>query len=115
MKMPAVWYSAKCLFLHRDFSKRQKKPCSEERITLVRARSFAEAIRKGESEARRYAKPPLSVEYLGFITVYELFDKVMRDGAEVYSILRSIKVPKARFITRYYDDGTFHCRMTRGQ
>ena len=115
MKTSVVWYSAKCLFLHRAISRRQKKPCYEERITLIRARNFREAIRKGESEARRYARGPGpgEMDYLGFITVYKLFDKAMRDGAEVYSILRSIKGPQEKFITRYYDDGTFHCRSAR--
>jgi hypothetical protein len=110
MKKNAVWFSAKCLFQHRDLSRQQKKPCYEERITLVRARSFSEALRRGESEARRYSKGLGTVDYLGFITVYKLFESRMKDGAEVYSVLRSIKVPKKTFITRYYDDGTFHCQ-----
>jgi hypothetical protein len=110
MKNTEPWYSAKCIFLHKDISRRQKKPCYEERITLVRARTFKEAIRRGESEAKRYAKSLPQVEYLGFVTVFQLFGSKVGDGTEIYSILRSIRVPKAAFVTRYYDDGTFHAR-----
>ncbi len=107
MKNPQAWYGAKCLFHHRDLTKRNKKPTYEERITIVRARSYPEAVRKGEAEARNYARCLGKVDYLGFISVFEMFAKAMKDGAEVYSIIRSINVPPETFITRYYDDGTF--------
>jgi len=110
MKHQEPWYSAKCLFLHKDLSRRQKKPCYEERITLIHARTFDEAIRKGEAEAKRYAKGLGKVEYLGFITVFHLFDSKIEDGSEIYSILRSVRLRSTEFINRHYDDGTFHCK-----
>ena len=110
MKNKEPWYSAKCIFLHKGFSGSQKKPCYEERITLIRARSFKEAIRKGETEAKRYARTNGEVDYLGFITVFNLFDTKVGDGTEVFSIMRSIRLSKKAFIDRHYDDGTFHSR-----
>jgi uncharacterized protein DUF4288 len=104
------WYGAKCLFLHKDLTKSQRTPCYEERITLIRARSFTEAVRKGETEAKRYAKGTGRVEYLGFISVFHLFDSKVGDGTEVFSIMRSISLSKKAFIDRHYDDGTFHSR-----
>ena len=110
MKKPQAWYSAKSLFHHRDLSKRNRNPAYEERITLVRARSFAEALRKGEAEARRYARVFESTDYLGFTSVFQLFASRLKDGTEIYSVMRTLKVSRERFVTRYHDDGTFHTR-----
>jgi hypothetical protein len=68
------------------------------------------AVRKGEAEARRYARGLGKTAYLGFIDVFILSEQSLKDGTEVYSILRSIELPTDEFITRHYDDGTFHAR-----
>jgi len=52
-------------------------------------------------------------EYLGFISVFQLFDSKMKDYTEIYSILRSIPLSKKTFIDRHYDDGTFHSSVIR--
>jgi uncharacterized protein DUF4288 len=106
--MDEPWYGAKCLFLHGRQSRVSKIPCYEERITLIRARSFEGAIRKAEAEARRYAAGLGECEYLGFVEVFHLFDRQVKEGSEVFSIMRSIRLPKRKFIDRFYDDGTFH-------
>lgn len=108
-----AWYAAKCLFLHRDLSRRQGRPCYEERITLVRAAGERAAVRKGEAEARRYARAVGKAAYLGFISVFALSEKTLKDGTELYSILRSIDLPGKDFLARHYDDGTFHARALR--
>ncbi len=107
------WYAAKALFQHLDLGKRSGLPCYEERITLVRDGSGAEALRKGEAEARRYARSLGAARYLGFITIYHLFDTVVRDGAEIYSILRSLPLSPREFVDVHYADGTFHARTPR--
>lgn len=107
------WYAAKALFLHLELGKRSGLPCYEERITLVRARSEAEALRKGETEARRYARSLDGTKYLGFITIYHLYDTVVRDGTEIYSIMRSLPLSPREFVDVHYDDGTFHARTLR--
>jgi hypothetical protein len=75
----------------------------EERVVLLRARSFDEALRKGESEAKAYAKAyqldsigrrpatlrnpygqPLLARYLGAIDVYEMSEPP-NAGVEVFS------------------------------
>ena len=65
----------------------------EERVVLVKARSHAEAIRKGEREARYYAGAVprtnpygqrLKDRYLGAIDSSELFDLPVA-GSEVFS------------------------------
>ncbi len=64
----------------------------EERIVLVRARTFDHAIAKGESEANKYAAgkhrnsygQTVRTRYLGSIDAFELFDEPAA-GAEVFS------------------------------
>ena len=102
------WFSAKCVFLHKGI--KRKMPCYEERITLVRARSFKEALRKGEAEAERYAGSLEGTEYLGFISVYNLFDSRIADGTELYSVMQSIRLSKRDYLRRYTTGGRFHER-----
>jgi Domain of unknown function (DUF4288) len=108
MKNEEPWYAARCLYEHRDISKRNGIPCYEERVVVFRARSFKEAIRKGETEARRYGRRGSGTAYLGFIDVFHLFASALKDGTEVFSIMRSKEMPTARFIKTFYDDGSFH-------
>ncbi len=64
----------------------------EERIVLFRARSFEDAIREAEREARVYARAShlnpygqrVVTRYLGACDAFELFDPP-RAGAEVFS------------------------------
>jgi hypothetical protein len=100
------WYAARCLFEHPEQAPRKGTRCYEERVVVLRARGFGEAIRRGESEAKRYARGCLA-EYLGFIEVFHLFEEALGDGAEVWSIMRSKRMSRARFERAYYDDGSF--------
>lgn len=100
------WYSCKCIFRHDNVSPKKGKKVYEERVVLLRARSFDEAIELGEKEAEEYTQSLDGVKYMGFINVYHLFDKRMRHKAEVYSIMRENKMSKKEFLDRYYDDGT---------
>src|SRR3954466_8999896 len=108
MKTEQPWYAARCLFEHRSTPGRTGVPCYEERVVVVRARSFGEAIRKGESEAKRYAGTGPGSRYLGFIEVFHLFAAALKNGTEVFSVMRSKAMSEARFIKTYYDDGSFH-------
>jgi len=65
----------------------------EERVVLVRARSFDEAIKKAEKEAREYAREryrnPYGQEvvtrYLGYCDAYDMSPEDPGSGVEVYS------------------------------
>ena len=110
MKNPEPWYSAKCVFLHSTRERRPKR-CYEERITLIRASSFKEALRKGEAEARRYAKSLKGTRYLGFISVYNLFDSKVGDGTEIYSLMHTTPLSSKAYLRRYYQGGSYHERV----
>lgn len=107
------WYSAKCIFRHDNTSLKKGGKVYEERVVLLRARSFDEAIELGEQDAKEYAESLVGVKYMGFISVYYLFAKQMRHKAEVYSIMRENKMSKKQFLDRYYDDGTECCQKAK--
>jgi hypothetical protein len=65
----------------------------EERIVVLKARSFEEAIRRGEVEAKKYARQcqhrnpygqQVRSRYLGYCDVY-VFDDPPGDNTEVFS------------------------------
>lgn len=94
------WYGVKTVF--RTESKGKPKATDsfydpeatliEERIVLIRARNFDEAIRKAEKEATEYCKESIintygervTTRYLGACNAFELFDEP-DVGVEVYS------------------------------
>lgn len=107
------WYSCKGVFRHDNLSPKKGKKVYEERVVLLRARNFDEAIELGEKEAEEYAQSLDGVKYMGFISVYRLFEKRLRHKAEVYSIMRENKMSKKEFLDRYYDDGTERTQKMR--
>lgn len=64
----------------------------EERIVLIKARSFDEAIKKGEKEAREYLSvyknaygQKVESRYLEYCDAFELFDEPNVSGTELFS------------------------------
>jgi hypothetical protein len=100
------WYSAKCIFRHNNLTGNKKTTAYEERVVILRAHNFDEAMSLGEEEAKAYANSLDGVEYLNFISVFHLFAKRMRSKTEVYSLMRKNKLSEKQFLDRYYDDGT---------
>jgi len=101
------WYGAKCVFRHDDLQREEGSYVYEERVVLIRADSFDEAIAKAEQEAHTYAEEFDGI-YLDFCGVYHLADNEVGDGCEVYSLMRTSDLEVDDFITRYFDDGTQH-------
>ena len=65
----------------------------EERIVLIKARSFSEAIKKGEKEANKYASFESHInpygqkvveKYIGSIDAFEPFDDIA-ENKEIFS------------------------------
>ena len=96
-----TWYAVKTLYrtsargrpVRRDAAFDPNAALIEERVLLVRARSFDEAIRKGEDEAREYARRPtyrnpygqrVTTKYLEVCDAFNLFDEPA-NRREVYS------------------------------
>jgi hypothetical protein len=82
------WYSIKSIFEHTGRSQVNGKAVYEERVIVVKAKDFDDAITQGEKEALVYANLLEGVIYLGFIGVYHLSAKRITHTSEVYSIMR---------------------------
>jgi hypothetical protein len=71
----------------------------EERVVLIRARNFDEALKKGETEAKTYVEPmdyknvygqKVKRELLEAVDVFALFDNPPKIGSEVFSSTQRI-------------------------
>ena len=69
----------------------------EERIVLIKARSFDEAIKKGEAEAENYLSEyknfygqKVKQRYLKVCDAFELFDEPNESGIEVFSSIEMV-------------------------
>lgn len=102
-----VWYGAKTIYqvlgLASDGTNDNK--LYEERVVILRAASFDDAIDKAEKEAGNYAAER-EMKYLGFVSVFKLFDEEIADGAEVYSLMRESELDANAYLDRFYDDGS---------
>ncbi|HQZ82563.1 MAG TPA: DUF4288 domain-containing protein [Pyrinomonadaceae bacterium] len=99
------WFGVKTLFRWEAIGKRRSVDESyhddatlvEERIVLIRARSFDEAIKKGEKEAENYSAEYKSFygqkvkqRYLKVCDAFELFDEPNESGVEVFSLIETV-------------------------
>ncbi len=69
----------------------------EERVVLIKARSFDEAIKKGEREAENYLAEyknfygqTVKQRYLKVCDAFELFDEPNENGVEVFSLTEMV-------------------------
>lgn len=98
------WFGVKCLFEHRGLEAKPGNRVYEERIIVVLASSFEEAVARAETEAAEYIGG--HGKYLGFCDAYGTGRAVLAEGGEVYSLMREVALDQREFIDRYHDDGT---------
>ena len=98
------WYGAKCVFLHT-----KNDGCAgqvyEERVILIKANDFDEAINRAEEEAEKYARDLDGCTYTGFIDVFHIYDERISDGSEIYSLMRTSELKTDEYLDRFYDTG----------
>ena len=100
------WYAVKCLFLHKNLKRRNGKNNYEERILLVKAHDFEDAIDKAEKEAAEYCNDlGEEVEYLKFCNAYHIAESRIDDNTEIYSLITKSELEKADFIKTHHDTG----------
>jgi hypothetical protein len=100
------WYAAKMIFgWYRDSGKRK---CYEERIVLLKATDFENAIEQAEKESERYCREwsdeDSRIRYEGLLDVYHLFMPTVGHGTEIYSRVRRSPLEPKEYLDRYYDD-----------
>jgi len=98
------WFGAKCIFLHTR-SQRPTERLFEERVILVRASGFDEAIQKAEEEAKGYCQDLEDCSYTGFMSVFHIYGEEIGDGSEIYSLMRSSDLSVKEYLDHFYDTG----------
>src|SRR5262245_40507098 len=98
------WYGAKCIFLHTNTESLPVK-LYEERIILIKATSFDDAILRAEQEARTYAQNSGGCTYTGFFNIFHIFSEKIGDSTEVYSLMRSSDLGVEDYLDHFYDTG----------
>ena len=103
--MDEPWYSARCLFeLLQPEGSICPRRVYEERIVLIRATSFDDALRQAEAEAREYAAGTDGVRYLEHVDVFHLFDDEIVSGTELYSLFRNGGPEPDDFVAQFTAD-----------
>ena len=95
-----LWFSARTVYEH-------DKPGDglfEERIVVFRAADFDEALVRAEAEASAYAEA-VSCVFTGYISVFEMVEETLSDGAEVFSLMRDSDLGAEEYIDRFYTTG----------
>src|SRR5262245_48137484 len=82
------WYGAKCIFLHTKIESLPGK-VYEERVILIKASSFDEAINRAEGEAEKYARELEGCTYTGYMDVFHIYGERVSDRSEIYSLMRT--------------------------
>ena len=93
------WFSVRYVVRHT------KNDMYEEKTVLVKANSHEEALEKAETEAREYCQDLKDAEYLGYAETFHLFDEVVEDGTEIYSVMRSSNLSPEEYMKTYINTG----------
>ncbi|MGI3785384.1 MAG: hypothetical protein ACRYG2_31925 [Janthinobacterium lividum] len=99
------WFAVRCVF-RSGWASGDGPPLFEERITLWRATSVEEAVRRAEAEAEVYAGTidEAPDTFLGLAQAYQLFAEP-GDGAEVFSLLRESGLSAEDYLETFFDTG----------
>lgn len=84
---------------------KSKAKLYEERIVILKATSFDDAIIEAEAEATNYAGKGTGLKYLGFDSVFRLFDDKITNRTEVFSLMRESSLTDKKYIDKYFDTG----------
>jgi hypothetical protein len=105
--MKSYWYSAKCIFRH--LATEQRRQMYEERIVLLKANNFDDAINQAEKEGKKYCKDLGNCEYAGFIDVFELTEEKITEKSEIFSAMQSSELSSEDYLKRFYPDKLEDC------
>lgn len=100
------WFAAKTVCKHQRVEEGgASKTLFEERVVLLQAADFEDAIARGEVEAQEYCRGIRDVTYTGYIHVYRLFAGTVGHGTEVFSLMRESELSDKDYLDHFYDDG----------
>ena len=85
----------------------------EERIVIVRADSFDEAIAKAERYCKDYEDE--TTVYTGYAMTFHIFDEdgsSLGEGVEVFSLIRESDLDPDEYLARFHDTGRERAKHT---
>ena len=88
-----------------DPNSNSKKDLYEERVVVITASSFDDAISKAEIEAESYASET-GMRYLEFVNIFKIENNKIEDGTEVYSLMRETELEADAYLNRFFDTGS---------
>ena len=101
---PEPWYGIRLIYKVTGLG----KPAYEERVIIVRADSFDDAVRVAERYSKdRYESE--STQYLGYATAFHIFDEdgpCLGPGVEVFSLIRESDLDVDDYLDRFHDTGS---------
>ena len=100
------WYGARTLYKLSGYtSNSSSKSLYEERIIVLMASSFDDAIMEAEKEANIYANTTSGVIYLEYVSVFELYESKIKNKVEVFSLMRESALTPEKYISNFFDTG----------
>ena len=99
------WYAAKTVCKHQSVEDGIPKTLFEERVVLLQAADFNDAVAKGELEAQEYCRSIENVTYIRYINVYRLCADVVGHGTEIFSLMRESELSDSDYLDHFHDDG----------
>jgi energy-converting hydrogenase Eha subunit C len=113
MKHQAIksWYAVRCLFRFPDVPGQRKKRLYEERITLWQADDIDKAIGLAEQEAALYVAD-CGCAYLKVAQAFALFDPVISQGTEVFSLFRESNKKSNAYLDHFFTTGFERGRLS---
>jgi hypothetical protein len=106
----APWYAAQVIFLHSE-TVHGPKQTYEERITLLRAVSFDDAIVRAEKEAEEYCRDLDRCKYVGYVNVFQMYDGKLVDGTEIFSNMRKSDLKPKEYLDLHYPHEPDDCEV----
>lgn len=98
----AQWYSVRSVFRFDKGEEGKPGTMFEERVVILRASSDEEALQKGRDNAHRYAASDPNPKMLDHVVAFALWEAALKEGEEVWSCLRELKMSDAEFLDHVY-------------
>lgn len=105
---PEPWYGVRLVYRLTAASGH----AYEERVIIVRATSFDDAIAQAEQYSKDYESE--STEYVGYAMCFHIFDESgssLGPGTEVFSLIRKSELSLDAYLDRFHDTGS-ECAQT---
>ena len=105
------WYSVRSIVRSQTVEDGSPRTVFEERVVLVKAASFDEAIAKGEAEAKEYCAICHRSRVLDYLVAYYIGDEEELRRGEVWSSMRDSELSDGDFLTHFYAGESYSSAM----